>query len=115
MVTFHLAFPTSDIALLSTLGASLMVVIGLLLRSQLGYGLAIYGNNPQFFSHHNISGSYVVSFGIILGHGLAGISGFLFAHANGFVDLGMNFGVILLCLTSLMLGKLFLTNKNPTI
>ena len=44
--------------------------------------------------------------GVILGHGFAGISGFLFAQASGFVDLTMNFGIILLCLTALMVGKL---------
>lgn len=115
MVSFHPSLPISEMTLLGGIGAILLGGVGLLIRSQLGYGMAIYGNNPQFFHSHNMSGCYVVSFGVILGDGLAGISGFLFAHSNGFVDLSMNFGVLLLCLTSLIIGKLVIRNNRPNI
>ena len=32
------------------------IVVGIL-RSELGYSLAIYGNNPHFFRNHNMSGT----------------------------------------------------------
>lgn len=94
------------------------VVIGaacILFRSQLGYSFAIYGNNPHFLDHHSISKKFVLFLGISIGHGLAGLSGFLFSLTSGVVDVTMNFGIILLCLTSLMIGKLLRRGSVPTI
>ncbi|HXF29498.1 MAG TPA: hypothetical protein VN457_06575, partial [Chlamydiales bacterium] len=99
MKSFHPAFALSELSLCIIVGLLLVLIVGVCLRSQLGYSFAIYGNNPLFFHHHPVSGRYVLFFGMMTGHGCAGLSGFLFATSNGFVDLTMNFGVILLCLT----------------
>jgi putative ABC transport system permease protein len=96
---------------LAILGAFLFI----LLRSQLGYALAIQGNNPLFFKHHDISTRYLVIAGTALSNGCAGLSGYLFAASNGFVDLSLSFGIILLCITSLMLGKIFAQQRHPTL
>jgi len=115
VISFHLVFPMHELAVLSCIGVSLVGLAYLALRSQLGYSLAIYGNNPLFFANHNLSGRYVVCVGVMIGHGCVGLSGFLFAQSNGFVDLTMNFGVILLCLTALMVGKLCMRITRPNI
>jgi putative ABC transport system permease protein len=114
-VSFHPHCGLSEISLLSLVGIVLVAAMSWTCRSQLGYCFAIYGNNTLFFQHHRISRPYVMFTGVIIAHGCAGISGFLFAKSNGFVDLTMNFGVILLCLTALILGKLFLRNPRPHI
>lgn len=100
---------------LALLAVSLSGVLALGMKSRLGMCFAIYGNNALFFSSHKISGNYVVAAGVAIGHGLAGISGFLFAAANGFVDLTMGFGVILLCLTALIIGKMVAKSSKPQI
>jgi ABC-type uncharacterized transport system permease subunit len=84
---------------------SVGTIFFLLLRSQLGYAFAIYGNNPLFFRRHNISTRYVVMAGTALASSAAGLSGYLFAGSSGFVDITLGLGVVLLSLTSLMLGK----------
>lgn len=113
--SFQLVLAIQEFTLLSFVAVILILIFGFLARSQLGYALAIYGNNPQFFKNHTISGRYVVFSGVLLGHGSAGISGFLFAQSNGFVDLSMNFGIILLCLTAMLIGKLFMTLQRPNL
>lgn len=113
MKTFHLHLAIHEINLLLIITTLLLILFIFGIRSQLGYSFAIYGNNPAFFYHHQISGRYVVFLGTMIGYGCAGISGFLFAQANGFVDLTMNFGVILLCLTTLMIGKLLMPSPRP--
>jgi putative ABC transport system permease protein len=114
--SFHLALPMSELTLILCAATLLLLIFGFSIRSQLGYSWAIYGNNTQFFNnHHNISGRYVVFSGVIVGHGCAGISGFLFAQSNGFVDLTMNFGIILLCLTAIMIGKLLIPTYRPNL
>jgi putative ABC transport system permease protein len=85
-------------------------IIGALLaiyffKTELGYSLAVLGNNPHFFAHYGISSSYIFMIGIIIANALTGLSGYLFAQSNGFADINMGFGKILLCITALILGK----------
>lgn len=112
---FHLPVSMGEMNLLAILSSVVVVLMMILLRSQMGYSLAIYGNNPQFFEHHRMSRPFVLFFGIALGHGLAGISGLMFSMTSGVVDSTMNFGIIMLCLTALMIGKLLKTGSVPTI
>lgn len=113
--SFHPVLGMSESILLVLVSGGFMGAMGIVLRSQLGYSLAIYGNNPLFFRHHPVSGKYVVFSGVLLGHASAGIAGFLFAQSNGFVDLTMNFGIILLCLTALILGKSLIRINRPNL
>lgn len=111
--SFQVMMPLHEIIFLGIIGGILLTFLFFLLNSQLGFSFAIYGNNPKFFRSHSISERYIVSSGVLIAYGAAGISGFLFAQSNGFVDLTMNFGVILLCLTALMIGKLLISRRHP--
>jgi putative tryptophan/tyrosine transport system permease protein len=95
---------------------AIMVVcsMALLLKTELGYSFVVYGNNPNFFKHYGISTTFVGMVGIMLSNALAGCSGYLFAQSNGFVEVNMGFGKILLCITSLLLGKLFLKTSSQS-
>lgn len=94
-----------------------VVLIGfiVLFKRQLGLAYAIYGNNAQFFKHHGLSTRFVVLTGVCLANACAGLSGYLFAQSNGFVDLTMGYGVVLMGLTSLILGKLIFHSSYPNI
>lgn len=111
--SFQLSLPIHELSFLILIVVVLLFCFSIFIRSQLGYSWAIYGNNPLYFQHHSPSGRYVVFSGVIISHGSIGISGYLFAQANGFVDLTMNFGIILMCLTALMIGKLLITKRHP--
>jgi len=115
VVSFKVPLIFSEILLFITLSFFSIAVAYLVLRSKLGYALAIFGDNPEFFSHYQISSFYVMGSGLLLAHGLAGLSGCLFALSNGFIDLTMGFGVVLLCLTALMLGSCFFRNSSPNV
>jgi putative ABC transport system permease protein len=95
--------------------ALLLGTMFFILRSQFGKSLAIYGNNPRFFKQHGISTSYIVMGGIALANACAGLGGYLFAQSNGFVDLSINYGVILVCLTALTLGKMAIHQEGPSL
>jgi len=113
LVSFHPFMPTQELFIFTCISGCLVLALGLGLRSQLGYSFAVYGNNPSFFQYQETSGKYVLFIGVMLGHSCAALSGFLFAGSNGFVDLTMNYGIILLCLTALILGRLFLLTPRP--
>lgn len=111
MMTFHVA--SMNLYGLVVIAFILIGVMGYIFRSQLGLAFAIFGNNPLFFSHHQSSSRYVVMMGLCLADACAGLSGFLFAYSNGFVDLTMGYGIVLLCLTALILGKMLIPTQRP--
>lgn len=103
----------SELVMLGAIGLLLALVLFFFLQTQLGFSLAIYGNNPRFFDHYHISGNYIFFTGICLGNALAGLSGYFFAQTSSFADVGSGFGIILFCVTSLVLGKTFIPTKKP--
>jgi len=105
----------SEFFILCVVSIVVLLVGFFLLKSHLGYSLAIYGNNPHFFKQHAVSDRYVVIGGIVIANSLAGLSGYLFCLSNGFVDLTIGFGIILLCITALVLGRAIVRTNKQTI
>ncbi len=95
----------------------IVVTIGCiyLLATQLGHSFAIFGYNPQFFKHFNISTSYVFMTGMVVANGLAGFAGFLFAQTSNLIELNMGIGKSLFCITALILGRSIISYKKNSI
>lgn len=70
--------------------------------------------NPLFSTHHTVSHRKVFFAAQLQSGAMAGISGAFFALQNGFVDLQMGKGVVLLAITALVLGKVILHRSGPT-
>jgi putative ABC transport system permease protein len=92
-------------------GVILLICIAIF-HSQLGYMLAVYGNNTTFFRFSRINKSYIITTGLILSNALAGLSGYLFAQSNGFIDLNMGTSKLLLCITALILAHFCIKTKK---
>jgi len=102
-----------ELPMLLLIGCMVTCSIFFLFRTQIGYSYAVYGNNPQFFGNYGISTSCVFITGIMLANALAGISGYIFAQSNNFIELTMGLGKALLCITALILGKAIVRSKKP--
>lgn len=85
----------------------------LFMKTQLGISCAIYGSNHDFLQNYRINKSYVVISGLVISNALAGISGYMVAQNNGFVDLYMGMGLPLLCISSLIIGKSIRRSFKP--
>ena len=107
------AYP--ELIMLTIISIFVLGVIFFIFRTQLGYCLAIYGNNPHFFSHYKISGNYIFSIGISISNALAGLSGYLVAQNNGFIDLNMGTGLALLAITTLVISRSIVKNSRLNI
>jgi len=95
----------NDLPIVFFLGIVFVMLGYFFLKSQLGLCLAVYGNNPEFFQHHRISDKFVFVFGLMISNTLAGLSGYLVAQSNGFIDVNAGHGIALFCITFLILGK----------
>jgi len=102
-----------ELIMLALIGCCIMGMLYFLFKTQIGYAYAVYGNNPQFFKNYGISTSFVFISGVMLANALAGISGYMFAQSNNFVELNMGLGKALLCITALILGKGIVRIKKP--
>ena len=102
-----------EFIILMMIGTVVVLLMYGLLRTQIGYSYAVYGNNPHFFRNYGISTSFVFVTGIMIANALAGLSGYLFAQSNTFIELNMGLGKALLCITGLILGKSLVLTKKP--
>lgn len=100
-----------ELLLLMVIAVFLFGLIAKFLTTQLGYAYAIYGNNPYFFTQYDISTSYVFITGVSLANALSGLSGYLFAQSNSFLELNMGYAKALFCITALVLGKAVIAKK----
>lgn len=75
------------------------------LKTDIGMCTIAYGINNKFFKHYGISSVYIFIVGVVMANCLAGISGYVQAQCNGFVDITMGFNKSLLCLIALIFGK----------
>ena len=103
----------SELGIMLVIAGGVLACLAYFLRTQLGYACAVYGDNPLFLHHYGMATRYVFIMGSIMGNALAGLSGYLFAQSSGFVDVTMGADVVLLCITTLMIGKLVLRIPRP--
>lgn len=103
----------SELPMVMLINLIVVVAIALLFKTQIGYAYAVYGKNNRFFSAYGISTSFVFVTGVMLANGLAGVSGYLFAQSNNFVELNMGFGKVLLAIAALVLGKALVRSEKP--
>lgn len=89
------------------------VLFFMFLYTQLGISCALYGDNPLFLKSYRINQSYVVMAGMAISNALAGLTGYMVAQSNGFVDITMGVGLPLLCLSALIIGKSLCLTSRP--
>ncbi|HVX00882.1 MAG TPA: hypothetical protein VHA52_10670, partial [Candidatus Babeliaceae bacterium] len=108
-----LSFHPELITLFFIVLLSLLAMVRIL-NSQLGYCIAAYGQNNQFFNYYPISSNFVVIMGLVLGNAYAGLSGYLVGLSHGYIDLAMGVGIPLMCLSAIIVGSLLARkNKGP--
>lgn len=102
-----------ELIMIIVIAGLILLLFKLFLQTQLGVSCALYGDNHQFLKSYRMNQSYVVIAGLAVGNALAGISGYMVAQSNGFVDTMMGVGLPLVCLSSLIIGKTIFYSSKP--
>ncbi len=79
-----------------------------LLRTDFGLAMRATGNNPQMIRSLGVNPDTMKIAGIAISNGLIAISGFLITQVQGFADINMGIGIVILGLGSVMIGEIFL-------
>ena len=86
--------------------APVIVCLILILYSKYGLFLRTCGENSKVVSRSGLSTKFFVLTGMILGNSLIGMSGAIFSQAYGACDISHGAGMIITCLTSLVIGEI---------
>jgi putative ABC transport system permease protein len=83
-------------------------ILALLLKTDFGLAMRATGNNETMIRSLGVNTGRMKIAGLSLANGLTAISGFLVSQLQGFADIGMGIGIVILGLGSVMIGEILL-------
>lgn len=107
--------PLNDIFVIcffSTVILAVKFFIDWFLQTEIGLRLRATGDNEVTAQSFAINTNTTKFIGIALSNGFAGLSGGLIAQYQGFADVGMGIGIIILGFAALMLGEIFTSSQK---
>jgi putative ABC transport system permease protein len=86
---------------------ALAIVFGLywFFGTELGSAIRATGNNERMVRAQGVNTDYTKNLGLILANGLVGLSGAMVAQSQGYADVGMGIGTIVIGLASVIIGE----------
>lgn len=113
---------TEDLFGVSSVVATLIVgliattVVGVIMYwffgTVLGTAIRATGCNPQMSRAQGINTNVMVILGLLISNGLVALSGALVAQSNGFADVGMGTGTIVIGLASVIIGEVLFGTRS---
>ncbi|WP_367376993.1 ABC transporter permease [Levilactobacillus cerevisiae] len=89
-----------------------MAVLIWLFKTRLGLSLMVTGDNPAMSAANGIYTDRMVIIGYMVSNGCIALSGALIAQSNGYADIGMGIGTIVIGLASVLVGEIFLRGRQ---
>lgn len=88
------------------------VLIDIFLKTGLGYTLKGVGDNPQMIKSLGIEVGRIKILGLMLSNGLIALSGSMMAQYQGFSDISMGIGTLVLGIASIIIGTSIIKKKT---
>ena len=88
------------------------IVLDIFFHTDYGLTMGALGANQQLIVSQGMNPNIIKTSGICLSNGLTALSGALTALYQGFADVGLGTGIIILGLASLMLGELLIRSSR---
>ncbi|MDR2379013.1 MAG: ABC transporter permease [Bifidobacteriaceae bacterium] len=99
------------VGILAAVALALTVVIVWFLATNFGLAAQATGDNPQMAVAGGISTDFTKIVTLMISNGLVGLSGAVYAQFQGFADVGMGIGLILVGLASVIVGNAILGTR----
>lgn len=103
-----------DVAIIvGVIGAILVIFfVWWLMNTEFGYAIRATGNNEKMIRASGVNTNTTKVIGLMLGNGLVALSGALVGQYNGYADVGMGIGAIVIGLASVIIGEVFFGRKH---
>ena len=97
-------------------GLAVTVIVGMFLYwffgTQIGAAIRATGFNQQMIRAQGVDTDVTIILGLLLSNGLVAASGALVAQSNGFSDVGMGTGTIVIGLASVIIGEVLFGTRS---
>lgn len=103
-----------QVTVLLTFSFLMWAIVSRLLRTDFGLSMRATGNNENMIRSLGVNSDRMKMIGLALANGLIAISGFLITQIQGFADINMGIGIVILGLGSVMIGEIFLRAIHVT-
>ena len=96
---------------------TVVVVLAVLLTywffgTELGTAIRATGANPHMIRANGVNTDVMIVLGLLLSNGMVAICGALVAQSNGFADVGMGTGTIVIGLASVIIGEVLFGTRS---
>ena len=96
---------------------TVVVVLAILLTywffgTELGTAIRATGANPHMIRANGVNTDVMIVLGLLLSNGMVAICGALVAQSNGFADVGMGTGTIVIGLASVIIGEVLFGTRS---
>ncbi|MEQ8223499.1 MAG: ABC transporter substrate binding protein [Candidatus Eremiobacterota bacterium] len=88
------------------------LLMSIFFKTDLGITIRVTGDNPVMASANSVNTDLINILGLTLANGLVGISGGLVAQYQGFADIGMGIGTLMIGLASVIIGESLLKDSS---
>jgi putative tryptophan/tyrosine transport system permease protein len=85
------------------------------LHTHLGLSLQATGQNPQMVRSLGVNPDHIKWVGLALSNGMIALSGSLVAQRQGFADVGMGVGTVVIGLAAVILGERLIRNRRRSV
>lgn len=96
---------TVELCVVSAIALLIIIILTYLLSSDFGLAMRATGNNEQMIRAMGVNTDYMKVVGMGIANGLTGLSGSVVAQYQGFADINMGIGIVILGLGSVMIGE----------
>jgi len=88
------------------------IVLDIFFRTDMGLTLGALGNNQQMVIAQGVNINMMKAIGVGLSNGLVAVSGAFAAQYQGFADIGLGTGIVVVGLASVMIGEFLVTSNR---
>lgn len=97
---------------LALLMAAFWFLAAFFFKTDFGIAMRVTGSNPTMASANGVNVTGMTIFGVALANGLVGLSGALVAQYQGFADIGMGIGTVVIGLAAVIIGESVLKTNS---
>lgn len=91
---------------------SIAILLILFLKSEIGLAIRITGQNPEFASSNGVNVGKVTIITLMLSNGMIALAGAFFCLMQGFVDITMGAGTLIIGLASIIIGEQLIKKRT---
>ncbi|WP_032112836.1 ABC transporter permease [Candidatus Paracaedibacter symbiosus] len=100
------------VIVLAVLTSVILLVLYYFLKTQVGLAVRATGNNNRMARAQSINDQHCIWLGISVSNALVAFAGALFAQLNGFADVTLGVGTIIIGLAALIIGEALLSART---